>query len=76
MLQKDLTRSDTLVLLDDSITDASYPGICAILTTAWHHGKASLELLQKQWGIGYEAAQKTIEVTTQFILRHATHLLC
>jgi hypothetical protein len=67
---KDLARSDMLVCLDDSIIDASYPGICTILTTAQHHGKASPELLQKQWGISYEAAQKT--VTTQSILQHAT----
>jgi hypothetical protein len=72
---KDSDRSEPLAYPDDSVIDASYPGICAILTTARHHGKASPELLQKQWGIGYETAQKTIEVTTQLVVRHATHPL-
>jgi hypothetical protein len=72
---KDSDRGNALVHPDDPIVDASYPGICVILTTARHHGKASPELLQKQWGIGFEVTQKTIEVTTQLTLRHATHPL-
>jgi hypothetical protein len=72
---KDPDRSNASVHPDDPIVDASYPGICTILTTARHHGKALPELLQRQWGIGYKVTQKTIEVTTQLILRHATHPL-
>jgi hypothetical protein len=43
---------------------------------AQHHGRASPKLLPKQWGIGYDMVQKTIEVKTQLAMHHASHPLC
>ena len=56
-------------------SDLSYPGVCALCTSKRHHGIVIPELLQRQWGIGYEMAQRTIKVTTQMLMRHAVHPL-
>ena len=60
---------------DGNPGEHSYPAIFGINTSGRHHGPVTPELLQKQSGIGFETAQRTIEVTTQLALRHAVHPL-
>lgn len=71
---RDVRRTATMAAhrIQTNAQDYSYPGICAIATTSPHRGPVTPETLQHLWGIGHETARKTIGVTTQHAIRHAT----
>ena len=73
MSSKVIVKDVLPALTPESESEPSSVG--SVKAAGRHHGIVTPELLQRQWGIGFETARNTIRVTTQLALRHATHPL-